>query len=155
MNNAVRRRGLLVLLIGLAAAPWHGAAARAWAPPKADKASIRLTIDYNDGVRKVFVLPHQPDMTVLDALKLADRHARGIELQAGGSGSSAYVRKIDDLQNQGGGNNARNWLYWLDGKFAEAGAGDNPMQPGAHAYWKYCEYSPDLEELPPDAEAGS
>ncbi|MFG0329431.1 MAG: DUF4430 domain-containing protein [Phycisphaerales bacterium] len=99
---------------------------------------VRLIVDYDDGVRKVFdALEWSKEMTALDALIAADRHARGIELEYRGSGATAFVVRIDDLENEGGGGSSRNWLFWVNTEVADRGAGSLRLQPDDVILWKY------------------
>jgi Domain of unknown function (DUF4430) len=137
------RARLIALLVIVAAASVAGGgnAAERRAEPKAK--TVRLAIDYGDGVQKVFsAVPWKDGQTVLDVLQWADKHPRGIELQLSGSGTSAFVRSIDKLANEGGGASAKNWLYWQNGKLANTGAGTREVAPGDEVLWKFDVYRP-------------
>lgn len=109
------------------------------APPAAPApASIRLTIDYHDGVQKVFTaLPHRPGITVFDALTEASRHPRGIALESKGRGETAFVLAIDSLANQGGGKESLNWQFLVNGELAKRGAGVTELKPGDQVTWTF------------------
>ena len=103
---------------------------------------VKLVIDYGDGVQKHFVaLDHKPGMTVLDALLAAKSHARGIQIEHSGSGATALVRRIDDLKNQGGAGESRNWQFFVNEKYATAGAGATILRPGDLVRWVFAPYS--------------
>ncbi len=118
-------------------------AAGAWAgqeeqPNTADKAppQIKLTVDYGDGVEKRFkALEWKPGLTALEALEQAGRHKRGVRVQHRGSGATAFVEAIDDLENEGGG--GRNWLYQINGEKAKRGAGVSTLAAGDEVLWTF------------------
>ena len=129
MNNITRRTWLILVLAG-------GAALAAAAEP-ADEKTIKLTIDYGDGVQKSFVaLKWQEKMTVLSALQAAEKHPRGIKLAYQGSGERVLVTAIDDLKNEGRG---RNWLYEVNGTLADKSAGVCELSAGDAVLWRYRE----------------
>ena len=77
--SATRLKSQLIWpLLLLATASWAQA-------PKASSNAIRLVIDYSDGVQKQFVLPWKQDMTVLDAMNLAQANPHGIKFTYEGS----------------------------------------------------------------------
>ncbi|HUE71743.1 MAG TPA: DUF4430 domain-containing protein [Pirellulaceae bacterium] len=126
--NSISRRTFLALgwslMTVLAAA----------AEPAAEK-SVKLTIDYGDGVQKVFIaLPWQEKMTVLAALEAAQKHPRGIKLAQQGSGERVLVTAIDELKNEGRG---RNWLYEVNGKLADKSAGVYELSAGDAVLWRF------------------
>ena len=114
------------------------------AAPAAHARHVKLVIDYGDGVQKHFVtIEHYAGMTVFDALLAARAHVRGIEIEHTGSGATALVRRIDDLKNQGAGASAgesRNWQYYVNDKYATAGAGATKIEPGDVVRWVFARY---------------
>jgi hypothetical protein len=116
---------------GLAAAQEKAQEAPAEEPPR-----VVLTIDYGDGVEKRFkALEWKPGLTALEALEQASRHRRGIKLQYRGSGATAFVLQIDDLENEGGG--GKNWLYRVNGQPAKRGAGVLALEAGDEVLWTF------------------
>lgn len=129
--NAISRRTLLALGFSLMAA-------LATAAEPAEEKSVKLTIDYGDGVQKVFVaLPWQEKMTVLAALEAAQKHPRGIKLAQQGSGERVLVTAIDELKNEGRG---KNWLYEVNGKLADKSAGVYELSAGDAVLWRFRAY---------------
>ena len=109
------------------------------AEPRA--ATVRLVVDYGDGVETHFTaIPWRKGMTVLDALKAAQMHRRGIKFAQRGSGSSALITKIGDVENEGGGQTSKNWMYRVNDKPAEVGAGVLELTPGDVILWKFQVY---------------
>ena len=99
---------------------------------------VQLAIDYGDGVEKRFSqLRWTAGMTVLDTLQVAAKHPRGIEFQHRGSGATAFVYKIDDLENEGRG---RNWIFSINGELAERSCGVTGVQAGDRIHWKFGKY---------------
>jgi hypothetical protein len=106
------------------------------AEPKAP--AVRLVVDYGDGAQVHFTaLPWRDGMTVLDALNAAQAHPHGITFTQKGSGSGAMITKIGDLKNEGGGQNSKNWMYYLNDKAGEVGAGSQRLKPMDAVLWKF------------------
>jgi hypothetical protein len=106
-----------------------------------ETATVRLVVDYGDGVEVHFTrLAWRKGMTVLDALAAARKHRHGVSFAHRGSGSSALITKIGDVENQGGGQNSKNWLYSINGKPAEVGAGAMQLNSGDAILWKFQVY---------------
>jgi hypothetical protein len=120
-------RRLLVLAILLLARPLFG---QEGAP------TVRLTVDYGDGVQKTFTaLTWKDTMTVFDALKAAEQHARGIRVSHTGSGETTFVTSIDDCQNEGA--DARNWRYTVNDQPARYSAGVAEVKSGDAIVWRF------------------
>jgi hypothetical protein len=99
--------------------------------------TIRLIIDYADGVQKHFTaLPWKKDMTVFDAMHAAKASSHGITFQHTGSGSTAFLTKIDDLQNEGG-SGKRNWLFWVNTSLGDKSCGVYKLDPADVVLWKF------------------
>ena len=102
--------------------------------PAAEK-TVKLTIDYGDGVQKVFgALPWKEKLTVFAALEAAAKHPRGIKLTHQGTGERILVTAIDDVKNEGRG---RNWLYEVNGKLADRSAGVFELSSGDAVLWRF------------------
>lgn len=121
--------GLILLVLGLTTA---------LATHSPDSATVRLVIHYGDGVEKHFTsVPWKSGFTVLDALAWADNHPRGIELRRSGSGERTMITGIDDLSNEGGGAQSRNWVFHVNGKVATQGSGLYQLQAGDDVVWRF------------------
>lgn len=100
--------------------------------------SVKLTIDYGDGVQKVFSdLAWKEGLTVFAALGQAAEHPRGIKLTHQGKGATTLVTGIDDLKNEGRG---RNWTYEVNGKLADRGCGVWELAAGDAVLWRFGGY---------------
>ena len=104
--------------------------------------SVRLVIDFGDGVETHYkALGWREGMTVLDALEAAKAHRRGLAFSHRGSGSSALITRLGDLENEGGGAKSKNWMYSVNGKPATVGAGVYELNKGDTVLWKFQIYS--------------
>ena len=105
--------------------------------PKQTK-TVRLVIDYGDGVEKHFTtIAWKKDMTVLDVMNEAKAGTHGIAFQFTGSGSTAFLTKIDDLQNEGGGSGKRNWLFWVNSNLGDKSFGAYKLESSDVVSWKF------------------
>ncbi len=99
---------------------------------------VKLVIDYNDGVEKHFKeIPWKKGMTVLDAMKHARKSPHGITFDYTGSGSTAFLTKIDDLKNQGGGKNSKNWILRVNKKLSTKGFGVYELNAKDVVRWRF------------------
>jgi uncharacterized protein DUF4430 len=129
MKSFVRWSGVC-LVLALYLTPLAAAADE----PATEK-TVKLTIDYGDGVQKVFAaLPWKEKLTVLAALEAAAKHPRGIKLAHQGTGERILITAIDDLKNEGRG---RNWLYEVNGKLADRSAGVFELAAGDAVLWRF------------------
>lgn len=100
--------------------------------------TVRVVIDYNDGVEKHFnAIDWQAEMTVLDAMNAAKQHPRGITFESKGRGATTLLTKIDDRGNEGRG---LNWLYKVNGKPGDRSIGVFELQAGDTVLWKFDKY---------------
>ena len=83
-------------------------------------------------------------MTVMDALAAMQMHPRGITFSHRGTGRSAMVTAIGDLKNEGGGEQKKNWMFHINDKPAEVGAGAYKLNPGDTVLWKFQTYDYNL-----------
>ena len=104
-----------------------------------DVKTVLLTVDYGDGVQKKFTSIEWKDkMTILDILKVATKHRRGIRFKYQASGSIALLTSIDDLKNEGG--QGKNWIYWVNQKLGERSFAIRSLSAGDHVLWKFGTY---------------
>ena len=102
--------------------------------------TIELRVDYSDGVEKRMVLPFQSGMTVFDVLSEAQQNPHGLKFSYTGSNGPAqnfFLRQIDDVKNESGGKNARNWVFWVNNDFADRGFGTCKIAVNDHVLWKF------------------
>jgi uncharacterized protein DUF4430 len=99
---------------------------------------VKLVIDYNDGAQKVFpAIAWKDGLTVLDALEEAKTPAHGITFKYNGKGETAFLTQIDDLKNEGGGKEKKNWQYWINSAYADRGFGVRKLSAGDTVVWKF------------------
>ena len=129
-------RVALLVTVCCRGAGWELMAAE---PAPERPATVKLTIDYGDGVQKHFTgLPWQGRMTVLEAMLKAHEHPRGIRLKYRGKGATALVLQIDDVANEGG--RGRNWIYQVNGQPANRSCGIFVLNRGDTILWKFETY---------------
>lgn len=110
---------------------------------KPEAATVRLVVDYGDGVEKHFTrIAWKPEMTVLDAMEQAKRSKRGITFDYRGRGETAFIMKIDDLKNEGGGRDSGNWSFSVNNELAEKSFGIYEPKKGDVIVWKFGPYVP-------------
>jgi len=117
---------IVFAVVGLLAA----ATAAQDAPP-----SVRLTIDYGDGVQKTFSALETEKMTVFAALQAAEKHPRGIKVKHTGAGETVFITAIDDVANEGRG--GRNWRYTVSDQPARTSAGVAELKAGDTILWRF------------------
>ncbi len=124
---AVLAAALLVVAVAWATRPAAGA----------DDA-IRLIVDYGDGASKTVAnLPWAKGNTILDAMKAATTRPHGISFSYTGSGDSAVLTKIDEVQNQGGGAGKKNWQYWVNGTYGDRSFAVFALQAQDAIVWRF------------------
>jgi hypothetical protein len=104
----------------------------------AQTATVRLVIDYGDGVIKTMTgLPWSKGNTVLDVMNAAKAHPHGINFSYTGSGGSAFLTKIDDVANEGGGAAKKNWQLWVNTMYADRSFGAYEVQAFDVVFWRF------------------
>ena len=104
----------------------------------AQAATVRLVIDYGDGVIKTMTgLPWSKGNTVLDVMNAAKGHHHGITFSYTGSGGSSFLTKIDDVANEGGGAAKKNWQLWVNTLYADRSFDAYEMQPFDVVFWRF------------------
>jgi hypothetical protein len=107
-------------------------------PAAEPKPAVRLVVDYGDGVQVHFTaLSWKQGMTVVDALAAAQKHPRGFKLTQKGRGASAMITGIGGLENEG---NGKNWLFSVNDKQADVGAGSYELKSGDVVLWEFKDY---------------
>jgi hypothetical protein len=103
------------------------------------KTTIRLVFDYSDGAKKVLTnVPWKSKMTLGQAMEFATAHKHGVKLKRRGSGSTGFIEKIDDLENQGA--KGPNWIFRVNGKLGDRSYGVTTLNPGDTVLWKFDTY---------------
>lgn len=101
--------------------------------------TVVMIVDYGDGVQKHFTaVPWRKSMTIEDVMKYASRHPRGLKLAVRGKGPTAFLYKVDDLENQGG--RGRNWVFRVNDKLGDRSFAIFELKPDDTVLWKFGEY---------------
>jgi hypothetical protein len=105
---------------------------------EAQSATIRLVIDYGDGVTKTVTgLPWSKGSTVLDVMNAAKAHPHGLTFSYTGSGGSSFLTQIDNIRNEGGGTGKKNWQLWVNTTYADRSFGVYEVQAFDVVYWRF------------------
>ena len=104
----------------------------------AQSATVRLVVDYGDGVVKTITgLPWAKGSTVLDVMNAAKDRPHGISFSYTGSGASALLTRIDDVANEGGAAAKKNWQLWVNTSYADRSFGVYEVQPLDVVFWRF------------------
>lgn len=142
--------GLVVLVIGIGIGAWlsprKSAAPSPISTPTPTAAgtpapaahSVAVLIDFGDGSQRRFPeLAFAPGMSAADAILAAKAHPRGPTVESSGAGETAFVAAIDGVRNQGAGEKARNWQFFVNDDFGRRGAGATILKPGDRVAWVF------------------
>ena len=129
-NRLTRRSAAIVLATMLLAVAAAGERAH-------QTATVRLVVDYGDGVIKTITdLPWAKGSTVLDVMNAAKDRPHGITFSYTGSGASAFLTRIDDVANEGGGAR-KNWQLWVNTSYADKSFDVYELQPLDVVFWRF------------------
>jgi hypothetical protein len=107
----------------------------------AQTATIRLVVDYGDGVVKTINgLPWSKGATVLDVMNAAKVRPHGVDFKYTGSGATAFLTQIDDVQNEGGGTGKKNWQFWVNTTYGDRSFGVYEVQAHDVVFWRFAIY---------------
>ncbi len=133
LRSISRRAAVLAAALLVVATAW---ATRPVAGGSED--TVRLIVDYGDGASKTVAnLPWAKGNTILDAMKAATTRSHGISFSYTGSGDSAVLTKIDDVQNEGGGAGKKNWQYWVNGIYGDRSFAVFELQAQDIIVWRF------------------
>ncbi len=76
-------------------------------------------------------------MTAMDALVEAGKAADGIKFTSRGDGEFAFVMAIAGVENEGGAEGARNWIFKVNGEKSPQGAGSTVLGADDVVLWKF------------------
>lgn len=129
------RRTICWRLIALVALPWLPATTISAAEPAK---TVALVVDYNDGATKEYkAVPWRDGLTAFDVMTWASQHPHGIKFESKGSGASLIVTSIDGVENEGGGGDAKNWIYSVNDKKGNKSCAVRRLEPGDRVLWKF------------------
>ena len=128
--NRLTRRAAAILLAALVLA------AAADDRVQAQSATVRLVIDYGDGVIKTITgLPWTRGSAVLDVMNAAKGRPHGISFGYTGSGATAFLTQIDDVANEGGAK--KNWQLSVNTSYADKSFAVYGVQPLDVVFWRF------------------
>ncbi|WP_270166333.1 DUF4430 domain-containing protein [Paenibacillus sp. SYP-B4298] len=125
-----------------AAAGTGDAAAKGSKPAASEVKAATVTVsivgpsDVGDILAKTEVEIEQED-TVLDVLKRVTRENK-IHMEFRGRGATAYIEGIDNIYEFDYGSGS-GWMYNINGKYPNRGAGVWTVKAGQHIEWRYTE----------------
>jgi len=100
--------------------------------------TIRLTVDYGDGITKTISnLAWAKGDTILDAMKTATARPHGISFSYAGNGAATMLTRIDDVQNEGGGTRKKNWQYWVNDAYGDRSFATFELQAQDVVVWRF------------------
>lgn len=131
---ALGPRGLIAAEPAKAPAPARNAEAAA--------KTVTLIIDFGDGFEKRYTaLAWRHGLTALGALEAAKSHPRvPLAFESTGSDVMAFVKSIDGVANEGAQGAKRNWLFSVNGTFADKSAGVFILSAGDTVRWHFGPY---------------
>jgi Domain of unknown function (DUF4430) len=135
-SRPISRRFSLVCLVSvlLLAGPSLAYEARV----QSDVQTVRLVVDYGDGVIKILDrLPWLKGNTVLDVLNAGKASTHGITFKYTGHDASAFLTEIDGVTNQGGGTGAKNWQFWVNTFYADRSFAVYAVQAADTVFWRF------------------
>lgn len=117
----------------------------AWAQNEENAApAIRLVVDYSQGVEKHWTsIEWREGMTVLGAMeRVRDLDEPwALRYDQTGRGPMAFIKAIDGLENEGGGEGERNWIFRVNGEVSERGCGATTLEAGDVVRWSFQAYN--------------
>jgi hypothetical protein len=130
---------LIALAVAIGQIDWtkpSGDAERGSIP--ADGARVSLSIDYGDGQTRSFkAIKWREGMTVLNMLESAAKQTPGVQYEIGGSGELTILNSIDGVENQGGGDGAKNWIFTVNGRLGDKSCAVARVEPSDAVLWKF------------------
>lgn len=99
---------------------------------------VKLTIDSGDPKVTTIKFTYKEKMTVQDILVLAQ--VQGITSVYEGKGAGAMLKSIQGISNQGGGKEAKNWIFYVNNKQATISSAVYSLQPGDAIIWRFEKY---------------
>lgn len=127
----------LLLLIGLACTACKNQDPNN-SKPASTSTEVKLTIDTGDPMVTAVKVPYAEKMTVRDLLKAAE--AQGITAEYKGEDAGAMLLSLQGIKNEGGDKDAKNWIFYVNGKPANVSSAVYSLQPGDAIIWRFEKY---------------
>ena len=106
--------------------------------PASTSTEVKLTIDTGEPKVTTAKVPYAEKMTVRDVLRAAE--AQGITSAYEGEGEGAMLQSLQGIGNEGGGKEAKNWIYYVNGKQGTTSSAVYSLQPGDAIIWRFEKY---------------
>lgn len=106
--------------------------------PVSTSTEVKLTIDSGDPKVTTVKVPYAEKMTVRDLLKAAE--AQGITAEYKGEDAGAMLQSLQGIKNEGGDKEAKNWIFYVNGKPANVSSAVYSLQPGDAIIWRFEKY---------------
>jgi Domain of unknown function (DUF4430) len=104
-----------------------------------ESTEIKLTIDTGDPKVTTVKVPYAGEkMTIRDLLQAAQ--PQGITAVYQGEGEGAMLQSLQGVGNEGGGKDAKNWIFYVNGKQATVSSAVYSLQPGDAIIWRFEKY---------------
>jgi len=147
MRLTIGRRLALLLLLPLLSLGMTGCGgsdanhpAGSQTAPDPDAQPVTLVIEQSDAARTFADIPWSPGMTVLQVMDAAEDADGALSFDYSGSGATALLSAIDGVENQGAGRDAKNWVYWVEDRFATRSFALAEVRPGETVTWRFTSY---------------
>ncbi|REJ64661.1 MAG: DUF4430 domain-containing protein [Planctomycetota bacterium] len=132
------RARLAVSLVILVTGAWGCDASPPVQPQKPASGTVQLSVEFGGaGNDRRLELPWKSEMTVFGVLESAAALPDGIRFEHRGHGETVFVSAIDGVANQGGGENARNWIFKVNDTKSNVSAGVAKVAADDHVLWKF------------------
>lgn len=101
--------------------------------------TIKLVIAYEKGFEKCYSeIPWTAGMTVLDAMRIVEKHPQPTRFKFRGKGETTFLTQIDDVENQGA--RGDNWIYRINGKLGDRSFAIQKLESSDTILWSFGRY---------------
>ncbi len=134
----IRNASLFVICLLLTGCPAVDKTPPGGAPRISESTEVKLTIDTGDPKVTTVTIPYAEKMTIRDLLKAAE--PQGITAVYQGEGEGALLQSLQGIGNEGGGKEAKNWIYYVNNKQGTISSAVYSLQPGDAIIWRFEKY---------------
>lgn len=132
------RDSLLLVAILLPLGCRNDAAPEAASPTPEATGTVTLEFEL-EGEQKSVTIENVASGTSLEEVM---RRVESPEIEMSGSGTTAFVSRIGELDTGG----REGWTFKVDGKFSPTGVGATMLNPPTTVSWRYGDFSPPSDE---------
>lgn len=134
-------RGLLALLLVLATVLTINCVQQSGEGGTDQEISVSMLVNAPGQEIRSYSAVIDQDSTVLELMEELREKYDNFQFTSKGSGDLVLIRSINDVENQGMGEEALNWIYTVNGKLAEFGVGKYTLSNQDVVEWKYSTYT--------------